>query len=82
MRARLDIRVSERPLLNRTFKSDAILYNRTAIVMVSRRFRIKVEADGREYLVLRKAYDVRENAEREAARLSAETGEEYKVVEA
>jgi hypothetical protein len=53
-----------------------------AIVLVSRRFRIKVEADGREYLVLRKAYDMRESAEREAARLSAETGEEYKVVEA
>jgi hypothetical protein len=50
--------------------------------MAARRYRIKISRDGRDYLVLGYAFDVPEHAEREAARLSAETGEEYRVVEA
>ena len=50
--------------------------------MAARRYRINVHRDGRDFLVLGYAFDVRETAEQEAVRLSTETGEEYKVVEA
>jgi hypothetical protein len=57
-------------------------YARTVIVLASRRYRIKVSRDGRDYLVLGYAFDLRESADAEAARLSAETGENYRTVEA
>jgi hypothetical protein len=48
----------------------------------SRKFRIKTEHDGREYLVLRNTFDVRENAEAKAAELTLTNGGRYWVTEA
>jgi hypothetical protein len=50
--------------------------------MASRRFRIKISRDGRDFLVLGYAFDLRESADEAAGKLSTETGEEYRVVEA
>jgi len=66
---------------NTRLKCNCVYVSGKVIVMAARRYRIKVSRDGRDYLVLGYAFDVPEHAEREAARLSAETGEEYKVVE-
>jgi hypothetical protein len=57
-------------------------YARTVIVLASRRYRIKISRDGRDYLVLGYAFDVRESAEEAAGKLSTETGDAYRVVEA
>jgi hypothetical protein len=47
-----------------------------------RRYRIRVRRDGRDFLVLGYAFDLRESADEAAGKLSTETGEEYRVVEA
>lgn len=53
-----------------------------AIEMGFRRYRIRVRRDGRDFLVLGYAFDLRESADEAAGKLSTETGEEYRVVEA
>lgn len=52
-----------------------------AIVMAARRYRIKTENEGLDYLVCRFAFDVRDHAEAKAAELAATFGGRYWVME-